>query len=315
MANVTPLESTCAAVISPQCYGFTLTRFSLILLGKLYRMAFPKNSPVSEDSVHPGAGRLKSVALPVEHGGWGLVVEPLLLGIFVAPSGPGFLLVVGTIAVFLARQPIKLLARDRRHHRRLRRTVVAQRFALGYTAVALIAFLIALSTSSRVFVLPLLIAMPFALVQLVYDTSGRSRELLPELSGATAMAALSASIALSGGWQIVPALSLWAVLASTRVLPSIVYVRTRLRKNHGKQVSVLPALVAHLFGCVLVGLLFRAGLAPRLALAVAGLLLLRAAFFLSHFSPKVSARQLGLSEVGFGLVTVLALVLGYRFAL
>jgi hypothetical protein len=39
---------------------------------------------------HRGAKlNLKSVALPVEHGGWGMLGEPLLLALLVAPSWAG----------------------------------------------------------------------------------------------------------------------------------------------------------------------------------------------------------------------------------
>ena len=40
-------------------------------------------------------------------------------------------------------------------------------------------------------------------------------------------------------------------------------------------------------------------------------LLLRAAFALSPLCPQVSAKQVGFSEIGFGLLTVLALAFGY----
>lgn len=33
--------------------------------------------------------RLKSIALPVEHGGWLFVLEPVLLGLLVVPSAGG----------------------------------------------------------------------------------------------------------------------------------------------------------------------------------------------------------------------------------
>ena len=37
----------------------------------------------------PGGVRLRTVALPVEHGGWGISLEPVVLGLLVAPSASG----------------------------------------------------------------------------------------------------------------------------------------------------------------------------------------------------------------------------------
>ena len=47
----------------------------------------------------------RSVAIPDEHGGWGLTAEPVLLGLLVAPSWPGALLGVAAFVAFLVRSP------------------------------------------------------------------------------------------------------------------------------------------------------------------------------------------------------------------
>ncbi len=65
--------------------------------------------------------RLRSVALPVEHGGWGLLLEPIALGLLVAPSLAGFCLSVAAAGAFLARHPLKLVMADRQRRRRLPR--------------------------------------------------------------------------------------------------------------------------------------------------------------------------------------------------
>src|SRR5438067_816253 len=144
--------------------------------------------------------RLKSVALPVEHGGWGLSLEPVVLGLLIAPSLPGLFLAMATLAAFLARHPLKLVMADRRRGRRFARTPVAERFALLYILAASFSLLAALkAASSYEFLLPLLLASPLALIQLIYDRLSRSRALLPELAGATAMAAIASSIVLAGG--------------------------------------------------------------------------------------------------------------------
>ena len=44
--------------------------------------------------------RLRSIALPTEHGGWGFTLEPILLGLLVAPTWAGFGLAVATAIGF-----------------------------------------------------------------------------------------------------------------------------------------------------------------------------------------------------------------------
>ena len=60
---------------------------------------------------------LRSVAMPAEHGGWGLTLEPGLLGVLVAPSAAGLLLAVAALLVFLARTPVRHLMVAWRHVR------------------------------------------------------------------------------------------------------------------------------------------------------------------------------------------------------
>jgi hypothetical protein len=55
---------------------------------------------------------LRAVALPPEHGGWGFVLEPLILGLAVAPSAAGAALAFFALGAFLARHPLKLLLND-----------------------------------------------------------------------------------------------------------------------------------------------------------------------------------------------------------
>ncbi len=65
---------------------------------------------------------LRSVAVPSEHGGWGLTLEPGLLGLLVAPGAAGVCLAVAAFVAFLARTPLKVVLVDRRRGRWLGRT-------------------------------------------------------------------------------------------------------------------------------------------------------------------------------------------------
>ena len=80
----------------------------------------------------------RAVALPVEHGGWGFLVEPLVLGLVLAPSAAGACLALAAAAGFLARHPLRLWLLDRRKHVRYPRTALAERVFAGYALVGLV---------------------------------------------------------------------------------------------------------------------------------------------------------------------------------
>ncbi|MGH8978936.1 MAG: YwiC-like family protein, partial [Acidimicrobiia bacterium] len=71
----------------------------------------------------------RSVAIPDEHGGWGLTAEPALLGLLVAPSWAGVLLAAAAFLAFMVRTPLKVVLVDQWRRRRLPRTRVAARIA------------------------------------------------------------------------------------------------------------------------------------------------------------------------------------------
>jgi hypothetical protein len=70
---------------------------------------------------------LRAVALPTEHGGWGLTAEPALLGLLVSPSVAGVALGLGALVAFLARTPLRVVLVDRWRGRDLDRTRLARR--------------------------------------------------------------------------------------------------------------------------------------------------------------------------------------------
>lgn len=254
--------------------------------------------------------RLRTVALPTEHGGWGLSLEPVAVGLALAPSAVSLCLAAATIGAFLARHPLKIAAADRRRGRRFPRTAAAERFAALYGTIAAASFAgsVALAPSNS-FLLPLAFAAPLAFVQLAYDFAGRSRALLPEVSGATALAAVAAASALADGWALAPALGLWAVLAA-RVAPTMLYVRARLTLLHGKPANAWPVVAAHAAAAVCVFALAWAGVVPWLAFAALVLLSARAVHGFNERAP-VTARRIGVRELAYGVTTVTAVIAGH----
>jgi hypothetical protein len=259
-------------------------------------------------SVEGAPLRLRSLALPVEHGGWGFLLEPIVLGLVLCPTPAGAWLSLAAVCAFLARHPLKLVLGDLRRGTRHPRTALAGRVAAVYAAIALAAFVAALA-SGPVWV-PVLLAAPLAALAVLRDACGRSRDLDAELSGAAALAATVAAITLAGGWSLKAALLLWLVLAG-RAATAILYVRARLRLDRGVAAAPRLAVACHAL-LLLAGawLAVRAAL-PWLAVAALAALLARAAHGVSKRRVQLKPQQLGWQELGFGGLVVLLLALGY----
>jgi hypothetical protein len=255
--------------------------------------------------------RLRTVALPVEHGGWSLALEPVALGLLVAPSTAGLFLAIATAGAFLARHPLKIVLGDRRRGRRFPRTAAAEAFLLLYGALAFASALAAAATAaSYAFILPLLLAAPLVAVQLAFDAAGRSRSLAPELTGSAGLAGVATSIALAGGWTSVPAYGLWAVLI-TRAVPAILYVRARLNRLHGEHASGATVIAGHVAALAVVVALACAKAVPLLAPAALAVLLLRAAHGFAESGPDVTAKRIGIREIVYGALTVALVAAGH----
>lgn len=266
-------------------------------------------------TMHPPAGTARSswraVALPAEHGGWGLLGEPIALGLALAPSVAGACLALAAVAAFLARHPFRLVMIDRRKHLRYPRTDVAERFLLGYGGIALAFLLAAVALSDTAFWPVLAIVAPVGLLALVHDALGRSREAVAEAAGGVALCAVATAIALAGGFPTAPAWGAGLLLA-LRAVPSVLYVRARIRLDRGLPAGPWLALGAHALALVAALVLAWHSWAPWVAAAVFGVLLLRAALCLSPWRGSVRPQTLGYQELAFGLLTLVVLALGYR---
>jgi hypothetical protein len=256
----------------------------------------------------------KSVALPSEHGGWGFLLEPILLGLLVAGSWQGMLLAVAAFGVFLIHQPLKIAVKDRLKGQRPPRTVWAERFAVGYGLLAIMPMTILLITTPTDFLMPILLAVPLAGVQLYYDARNQSRKLVPEVCGAAALAMIAPAIVMLNGWSLTAGLILWVML-TLRALTSILYVRARLQLERGKPAQPAPVWLAHGFAFGLLLILRGQQLVPWLALLAFVVLGGRAAWGLSRFRRPRPAKIIGFQELGYGLLTVILIALGYALNL
>jgi hypothetical protein len=253
----------------------------------------------------------RMVAVPAEHGGWGFLAEPAVLGLALAPSAAGGCLALAALAGFLARHPLRLLLLDRRKGVRYPRTALAERVFAAYAALALGLLAAALTLSPSPFWLPLLASAPAGLVALAYDASARSREALPEVAGAVALGASATAIALAGGAPASVAWGAWALLA-LRSVASVLYVRARIRLDRGREAGPALVLAAHAAALAAAAALARSGAGPWLAVLAFAVLLLRCAAGLSPLRRPVRPQVLGFQELGYGLLTLLLLAAGYR---
>jgi len=234
---------------------------------------------------------LRPLALPSEHGGWGILLEPATVGLLVAFSWTGALLGVAALGAFLGSHPLRLALQDAERGKRYPRTPYCWALAWAYLFVAGCALVFAARAGGPRILIPLGLVAPLAMVRVLYDAHNRGRELLPELSGAAAMSSLAAAIAIAGGMRIVPALGLAGIVLG-RSLPSIVYVRGLLRGA-----PAWPALLLHGVAAGVVAIY-----GPPLAIAAMVLLLLRAIWGVTHERP--AARMVGWREIVFGAITV-----------
>lgn len=253
----------------------------------------------------------RAIAVPAEHGGWGLLGEPVVLGLALAPSVSGACLALAAVLAFLARHPLRLVLMDRRRGARYPRTALAARFFLAFAGAAALALALAFATAQRPFVAALAVAAPFALVALGYDALGRGREALAEAAGAVALSAMAAAIALAGGQPAAVAFAAAGLLA-LRALTSVLYVRARIRLDRGLPAGPARVLALHAAALLAAALLARAGAAPWLGAAAFSLLLVRAALGLRAGRAPIRPQRLGFQELAHGLLTLALLVAGYR---
>ncbi|MCU0274303.1 MAG: YwiC-like family protein [Acidimicrobiales bacterium] len=257
----------------------------------------------------PGARSVwRSVALPSEHGGWGLTAEPALLGLLVAPSIPGALLAVAAMVAFLARTPLKLVLIDTRRHRHQNRTRAA---ALVLTAeVAVLATLVlgvVLLAESASWWWPAVIAAPLVVVELWFDMRSRSRRLVPELAGSMGIGAVVTMIVLADGGPTGLAVGLWLIVAG-RALTAIPMVRSLVARIHGRTTPPVTTLLgdAAALVAVTVAVLLDAALLPG-AVAVAVVV---AAQRVMERRPLPPAKVLGIRQLALGLAVVAVTAVG-----
>ena len=248
------------------------------------------------------------VAVPSEHGGWGLTLEPVVLGLLVAFSWSGVAIGLAALLAFLVRTPLKLALVDRRRDRSLPRTRLATRIAAGELLAMGVLGSAAIRSAGTGWLVPVLVAVPLVAVELWFGIRSRGRRLVPELAGSIGIAAVVASIVLAGGegWRL--AVAAWMVLAG-RSVASIPYVRTQIaRARRGSSTpgaTDLMQLAGASIGCAAIAVDSRVILGAVVVVAVAGLQAI--AVRRDHIPP---VKVIGLRQMAAGLAIAVATAVG-----
>jgi hypothetical protein len=258
--------------------------------------------------------RWQSVALPTEHGGWGFVSEPVVLGLLLAPGFGGLAMGIAAFAAFLLHQPLKIVLKDTRAGRSVPRTAAAQRFVLIYGGtLAAAGIIVLLLMPSWIVLAPLAMSTPLIAVQLWQDSQNQGRSLLAELAGSMATGAFASSIVMLRGWELAPALLLWLALA-VRGFTSVLYVRSRLRLERGKPAMRGLALASHGAGLAILSAMAASALIPWTAPVAMAILAARATLGLSSLRKPRPPKVIGILEMVYGLGFVLLIALGYALS-
>lgn len=251
---------------------------------------------------------IRAVAMPSEHGGWGLTIEPGLLGLLVAPSLAGACLAVAALLLFLLRTPLELALVDRRRHRRLPRTRLAERVAAAEAVLLMVLVAVAAVTAhDGRWWIPAAVAAPLVAVELAYDIRSRRRRLVPELTGAVAIAAVAAAVVIAGDGDPRLAAGLWLILAA-RVTTSIPHVRAQIDRLHGRDWQPGLVLASDLAAVVVAGI--AVVLDGRIILGAAVLVAVVVVQGVRRRRPAAPAKIIGVSQMVLGFAVVAASAIG-----
>lgn len=262
-----------------------------------------RNAGSAEDEAAVGKrSTLRSVAMPTEHGGWSLTLEPVLLGLLVAWSWPGLALGLAAMLAFLARTPLKLVLVDRWRGRWLPRTALAARVASVQLLVLVALVVVASLGADARFWWPLVAAAPLVAIELWFDMRSRSRRLLPELAGTVGIGSIAAAIALADGAEVALAVGLWVVVGA-RGAAAVPYARTQVFRTRGRSHHVWHSDLAQVLAAVAVNIAWVAGAVP-LAAAIA--IVLVAVFNVGAVrSAPRPAKTVGLQQMFFGIAVII----------
>ena len=252
---------------------------------------------------------LRAVAIPAEHGGWSLTLEPVILGLLVAPSASGFALGMVALLIFMSRTPGKIALVDRKRDHWRARSQWALLVA-GVEVVLIVLFgVVAIATARAAFWWPLAVAAPLIAVELTFDIRSRSRRLAPELAGAAGVGSMAAAIALTAGATPGVATGLWLVIAA-RSVAAVSFVRVQLRRAKGQEYRVRHSDAGQLVAIGIAATGLALDFTPALAVGAVVFVALFDVIMVRRSPPPVPV--LGSQQIVLGLLLVVVTGLAVR---
>lgn len=253
--------------------------------------------------------------LPAEHGSWSWLLAPYLVGTAVAGTFnlATLLVLVGSLALFLLRQPATVWLRIRQGRGRQSDAPIVRRLVFGLSGVALLCLLglLALGVTAIVW-----LALPVAGLLAVYVAAALGRQtsvrvLWMELAGAAGLALTAPAAMIAATGQITAvAWWLWLLLALLNVL-GVLYVRLRLADTHGREANRRSMLLVHLVSVGVVTAVAFTGHIPYFAILPFVALAGRALWAYPRPRPIPNIKKFGFTEVGVELACGLLLILAY----
>ncbi len=249
------------------------------------------------------------LTLPKEHGSWSLALEPVALGLLVAPSAAGGMLAVAALAGFFLRRPLRLAWRGHLDARQVEPLVLS---LLVLATLALGGLWLSAKFGGVEKLWPLLPAAAAGLVFAWADSRNEARQGVAELAGAVAFGILPAAFGTLAGASVAGALALTAMML-VRSVPTVLTVRTCLRVLKGETFSIVPALVVAVAGIFLTAWLAALHLLPWTGVIFAVAFAARTIWLLL-WRPRLTARTIGLTEAVLGVILLLVLALTWRIS-
>lgn len=232
------------------------------------------------------ASSFRRDVLPREHGGWALVLEPLLLAWIAVPSWSALAVSILALACFFLRRP-------------LRAGALGWILVLGAVALAPLAWIVL--NSGLPLLWPLAAFAVFGGAFLLFERRGESRAAAAETLGSLAFACLPALAATLGGFGNRQA-CLLVLLAAARSVPTVILIRSVVRRAKGQKVGLAWPMLLIVFAFAAVSTACAEGLLGGTAIAAQALMMIRAAMLASSAFPTPRPRTLGWSEAVLGLL-------------
>ena len=246
--------------------------------------------------------RWRELVWPREHGSWSLALEPVALGLLVAPSAAGACLAGAVLAAFFARRPLRTAVGDATPAR----CIEALGPLAALVAVAFAAILGVIAVSGVAWMAWLVPAAIAGAAFLYFDLRSEGRAEAAEVAGAAAFAFLPAAFVALAHGGAAKSLAV-ALLMLGCAVPAVLTVRAALRAAKTGVLRRAPALATSAIALAAAAILARENLAPLAALVLLAILALRTLALLVWPRPAWRARTLGMIEAALGVVFVVTL--------